>query len=176
LFNFVAVTERSEWTEESWSLTGDRGQCAADFAGWHEHIQMMIADSSTLNKWALMSREPMQQWSVGRCTLLGDACHPSLPFLAQGANMALEDGAVLARCLAAGDDAKAALLRYEALRVGRTSEIVRRSAENGKRSHSRTLTHKDEAEAYINAEWGKEKVEQRYDWLYGYDALSMQDA
>jgi salicylate hydroxylase len=173
LFNFVAVVERSDWTTESWIEAGSPEQCAADFAGWHDDVRTVITRATSLNKWALMSREPMERWSVGRCTLLGDACHPTLPFLAQGANMAIEDAIVLARCLAGIGDAEAALARYETLRIGRTSEIVRKSADNGRRTHNRVLSRSDEAEAYIAAEYSRDKVEPRYDWLYRYDALAV---
>jgi len=174
LLNFVAVTERSEWIAESWTQTGDPLQCAADFAGWHGHVRTMLGRAVVLTRSALMSREPMRRWSAGRCTLLGDACHPSLPFLAQGANMAIEDAAVLALCLtAAGADVAAALARYEALRIDRTTEVMRQSAENGQRSHSMILSRAEEAGAYIDAQWGNAKVEERYDWLYRYDALSV---
>jgi salicylate hydroxylase len=173
LFNFVAVVERSDWTTESWTQAGSPDQCAADFAGWHEDVLTVITRSTSLNKWALMSREPMERWSTGRCTLLGDACHPTLPFLAQGANMAIEDAAVMARCLADIDDAEEALARYEALRIERTSEIVRKSADNGRRTHNQVLSRSEDAEAYIAAEWSRDKVEPRYDWLYRYDALGV---
>ena len=87
--------------------------------------------------------------------------------------MAIEDAMVLARCLAGIDDTEAALSRYETLRIGRTSEIVRKSADNGRRTHSRALSRADEAEAYIAAEYSRDKVEPRYDWLYRYDALGV---
>jgi salicylate hydroxylase len=108
--------------------------------------------------------------------LLGDAAHPTLPFLAQGANMAIEDAAVMARCLDDGlrraGDLTAALRRFETLRWQRTADIVNRSADNATRFHNPRLADPAYAEAYIDSEWDSEKVRHRYDWLFAYDALS----
>ncbi len=174
LFNFVAVVENDEWRAESWTQRCSREECAADFVGWHEDIQTVIGAIEEPYKWALIGREPMQRWSVGRATLLGDACHPTLPFLAQGANMAIEDGFVLARCLDAyADDPQTALQYYEAARVERASRMVRGSAENGRRFHSNQLsTTTEEAQRYVDREWQGGIIEERYDWLYRYDATT----
>jgi salicylate hydroxylase len=173
LFNFVAVVERNDWLVESWTERGTAEECAADFVGWHEDIQAIIRKLDAPYKWALLGREPMERWSVGRATLLGDACHPTLPFLAQGAGMAIEDGYVLARCLEAyADDVPMALRRYEAARIERTSRIVRGSAENGRRFHNNVLSNAEQAEAYVSKEWQESSVEARYDWLFRYDATS----
>jgi salicylate hydroxylase len=174
LFNFVAVVERDDWTLESWTERGSRDECAADFVGWHEDIQTIIRELDQPYKWALIGREPMQRWSDGRVTLLGDACHPMLPFLAQGAGMAIEDGFVLARCLEAyASDPAKALLHYEAARVERTSRVVRGSAENGRRFHSNALSTTAEAQAYVDREWESNNIDERYDWLYRYDATTV---
>src|ERR1700748_3859606 len=109
----------------------------------------------------MLGREPLEHWSVGRVTLLGDACHPTLPFLAQGAGMAIEDGLVLARCLEAFDDVPTALIVYEKARVERTAGVVRGSAENGRRFHNGTLSNAAEAEHYVDVEWEPRKVEER---------------
>ncbi|MDB6052176.1 MAG: Salicylate 1-monooxygenase [Pseudomonas sp.] len=171
IFNFVAVVERSDWKVESWTERGSAKECAADFAGWHEDVQSMISKLDSPYKWALLGREPMQRWSIGRATLLGDACHPTLPFLAQGAGMAIEDGYVLARCLETyADNVPTALRRYEAARIERTSRVVHGSAENGRRFHSNVLSNAEEAEIYVTTEWQERRVEERYDWLFRYDA------
>src|SRR5712691_617109 len=101
LMNFVGALERADWQVESWSTRGTTEEMAADFAGWNEEVQTMIRNIETPYKWALMVRPPMERWTVGRASLLGDACHSMVPLLAQGANMAIEDGFVLARCLKA---------------------------------------------------------------------------
>ncbi|WP_216839384.1 FAD-dependent monooxygenase [Caulobacter sp. S45] len=173
LFNFVAVVERSDWQVESWTERGTNEECAADFAGWHQDIQTVISHLDQPYKWALLGRDPMDQWSVGRITLIGDACHPTLPFLAQGAVMAIEDGFILGRCMDAYDDVETALQHYERARIERTGKIVRGSAENAKRFHNHVLSNTAEAEAYVTREFEETKVEQRYDWLFRYDATSV---
>ena len=125
-------------------------------------------------KWALMGRAPMQRWGAGAVTLLGDACHPTLPFLAQGAMMAIEDGIVLARCMEASPgDPAAAFSQYESLRMGRTSQIVLKSAENARRFHNPALANADGAREYVTREWQPDKVSERYGWLFEYDALGI---
>ena len=135
LMNFAAFVERSDWTEESWSTAGTKAECRRDFAAWHPLIHTMIDKVDVPYKWALIGRDPMQSWVDGRFALLGDACHPTLPFLAHGAIMAIEDGVVLARCLEASSHAPdEALARYERLRLPRTTAIVLGSAANATRS------------------------------------------
>ncbi|WP_093220627.1 MULTISPECIES: FAD-dependent monooxygenase [unclassified Variovorax] len=169
LVNFVGIVERGDWTQESWTTAGTVAECAGDFAGWHEDVQTLIRSIETPYKWALMQREPMNRWSVGRVTLLGDACHPTLPFLAQGAAMAIEDGAMLARCIDAGAaDVERALVRYEQARTERTSRIVRGSSENARRFHNPALASAEGAVAYVDKEWSEARIRERYDWLFDY--------
>src|SRR3546814_14436859 len=135
---------------------------APDVRGWHEAVHAITRNIKVPYKWALLGRDPLPGWTEGRVTLLGEACHPTLPFLAQGANMALEDGIVLARCLEAyADDVQTALRRYEAARLERPARIVRGSAENTKRFHTHALADPAEAERYVGSEErrvGKEGV------------------
>jgi salicylate hydroxylase len=174
LMNFVGIVERTDWQVESWTERGSVEECLKDFERWHEDVQTLIRGIQQPYKWALLSRQPMTKWTIGRTTLLGDACHPTLPFLAQGAVMALEDGIVLARCLAANaEHPEAGLARYEALRLERTSRIVLGSAANAARFHNPLLADPVEASRYVDAEWNEQRVRERYEWLFSYDATAV---
>jgi salicylate hydroxylase len=171
LVNFVGAVEQQGWQVESWSEKGSHEACHTDFAGWHEDVHTLIGAIETPFKWALMGREPMPRWSYGRVTLLGDACHPTLPFLAQGAVMALEDGYILARCLEKWkSDPVSALQHYEQARMERTARVVNGSAANAKRFHNPQLAHAEGAEKYVDNEWSEAKVSERYDWMFSYNA------
>lgn len=172
--NFVGNVERDDWRVESWTARGTREECRADFKGWHEDIHRMIDGIETPYKWALMGRAPLERWSVGRVSLLGDACHPTLPAYAQGAAMALEDGFILARALqAAGGDIAQAVARYEGARKDRTAKVVHGSSENMQRFQNRTLAEPAGAQAYVDREWAEERVKQRYEWLFAYDVTAV---
>jgi len=169
LTNFVGIVEGSEWDVESWSCKGSLEDCLADFQGWDEDVQTMIRAIDVHYKWALMVREPIPNWTLGHVTLLGDAAHPTLPFLAQGAAMALEDGYVLARALEKQPgDIPAALAAYQSARLDRTARIVRGSNENAIRFHNPRLADAEGAVAYIEEQWEPTQVHQRYDWLFSY--------
>ena len=174
LMNFVATVERDDWTVESWMTEGSTKECLADFAGWHEDVQAMIATAPALFKWALMVRPPMERWSVGRVTLMGDACHPTLPFLAQGGVMALEDAVVLGRCVTENrDDPALAFHRYELARIAVTRRKVLGAQANTARFHNPALATDEGARAYIDAEWSQRANQDRYDWMFREDVTSM---
>ena len=174
LMNFVGIVERRDWQVESWSSKGTTEELAADFNGWHGDVQSLIAAIDTPYKWALKLRQPLAQWTRSRVTLLGDACHPTLPMLAQGAVQAIEDGYVLGRALAEIDDVEDALRRYQAARQPRTTRMVLGSAENAARFHNPELADPAGAQAYVTREWSEDRVRQRYDWLFSYQVDTVQ--
>ena len=153
-----------------WSTRGSTEECADDFAGWHDDIHDLIRSTSSLYKWALMVRELMERWSVGRVTLLGDGCHP---ILAQSAVMAIEDGFTLARCCERWpDDVATAFDRYERASSERTRATVLGSAANVRRFHNPALADPVGAKGYIVREWSRASITSRYEWLFTYDVLS----
>jgi salicylate hydroxylase len=124
LVNLVAFAPAGDYTTESWTATATVEEFLAEFDGWDPRLTALIRAAGTPGRWALLDREPLPRWSEGAVTLLGDAAHPMFPFFGQGAAQAIEDAAVLARCLADGrDDPAAALKRYEGLRIPRTTRL-----------------------------------------------------
>ena len=172
LMNFVGVVERSGWETESWTAKGTHDECAADFAGWHPDVHALIDHIDVHYRWALMSRPPMERWSSGRVVLMGDACHPMLPFMAQGAVMAIEDAVILARCLAAHrDDHDAAFAAYEAARVARANRCVVAAERNREIFHNDRLMDREDAARYVSLQWNEARVRERYHWLFSFDAV-----
>jgi|SRR5450756_2508905 len=122
--NLVAMAPAGAYSTESWTATATVGELLAEFAGWDPRLTGLIQAAATPGRWALLDRQPLRQWSYGPVTLLGDAAHPMLPFFAQGTAQAIEDAAVLARCLTEDQaDPAAALRRYEADRLPRATRL-----------------------------------------------------
>lgn len=139
LVNYVAFSQRDQWAEESWSVQADVAEVQREFADFAPEVQAILAavPPGQCFRWGLFDRTPLPRWTKGRATLLGDAAHPMTPFLAQGAVMAIEDGMVLARCLAATADWREGLERYEAARRERGTLVMLESHVNARRMYSR---------------------------------------
>lgn len=169
LVNFVGVVEQRGWEVESWTERGSKAELIAAFGSWHEPVHEIVqaADPAGCYRWALFDRKPMHRWGRGNMTLLGDACHPTLPFLAQGGCMAIEDAAVLGECLAGEMSVGVALQRYESLRRGRTARIQQISRVN------KSLYHLPDPAAWVR-DLGAPMVvghfSRRLDGLFAYDA------
>lgn len=165
--NCVCVVEKSAWQSESWVERGSLTELQADFRGWHPTIQQLLeqADEESLFKWGLFDRAPMSAWGVNRVSLLGDACHPTLPFMAQGAAMAIEDAAVLTNCLSSHLNPVVALQHYENLRKKRTATVQRGSRRNAKVFHLSGLA------AWLRNRAAAQAGNRTMDSLYQYDPL-----
>jgi salicylate hydroxylase len=169
LLNFVGLVETDEVSEESWTAKFPWERFKADFAGWHADVQTIIdaADRDGCYRWSLHYRPVITNWSTRRATLLGDSVHPTLPYLAQGACMAIEDGAVLTRALDHADSIPDALQLYQRNRIDRTVRIVNQSTANRALFHLRTVDG-------IRASFAKrDEGADRNTWLYSYNPLTV---
>ena len=175
LVNFVAVVEKDGWKHESWTDRVDPAQVRMAFEGWHRQVQGILAAADDAFVWALFDRPPLGHWSTGRVTLLGDACHPMVPFMAQGAAQAIEDAAALAACLVRGPlDVGAALHHYEQLRIPRTALLQAMSARNKVRLHlpdGQAQRDRDARMASGTTDWSFRAI----DWIYKHDAGVVDD-
>jgi len=169
LLNFVGLVETDEVSEESWTAKFPWERFKADFQGWHADVRTIIdaADKEGCYRWSLYYRRAIRNWSTRRATLLGDAVHPTLPYLAQGACMAIEDGAVLTRALDQADSIPDALQLYQRNRVDRTVRIVNQSTANRMLFHLRTV---DEIRALFAK---RDEGADRNAWLYSYNPLTV---
>jgi salicylate hydroxylase len=170
LLNFVGLVETDEISEESWTAKYPWEKLKTDFAGWNEKIQTIIdtADRDKCFRWSLHYRPPIDRWSTARATLLGDSAHATLPYLAQGACMAIEDGAVLTRTLGMRDNVTDALRLYERNRIDRTARIVCQSDAN------RTLFHMHSMEEIRERFSRRDEGADRNAWLYSYNPLTVE--
>jgi len=173
LVNFVAVEERADWIAEGWTQGADPGDLRGAFAGWGGAAGALIGAVEDCFLWGLFDHAPLKDWTAGRLALLGDACHPMLPFLAQGAAMGLEDAWVLAAALDGADDPAAGLAAYVAARRGRAARVQRAAARNGRVFHLGPGL-RGPAQAVLGAAsalapgW----LAGRFDWLYGEDVTA----
>ncbi|MEM9105053.1 MAG: FAD-dependent monooxygenase [Pseudomonadota bacterium] len=170
LLNFVAPVETAIPSEESWTTKEDWAMLKSDFEGWHKDLQTVIdqTDRDACYRWALNIREPATNWHTRRAVLIGDAAHATLPFLAQGAAMALEDAAVLDRLLAQDTDVPSALARFQAARRERTTRIVQ-----GANKMSRMFHLESEPALKEGMAKGADVARDRDNWLYNYNPITV---
>jgi salicylate hydroxylase len=171
LLNFVANVERDSWTRESWSERGNPDDLRAAFAAWDPKLRAILDGVEETFIWGIFDRAPLAQWSTGRVTLLGDACHPMQPHMAQGAAQALEDGLALTTCLQQSGDIASALARYERLRKPRTAHVQSLATANKTRFHLPDGPEQAARDAAMTA-GGTDWSLQAIGWLYGYDAAA----
>lgn len=168
LLNFVGCVERP-WEEESWTANRPWHELDEDYAGWHPIVRAAIenADRDQCYRWALNNRKPVETWVTHRIALLGDAVHPTLPYMAQGAAMAIEDAAVLARALDLDAALADRLTIYERHRAPRTARVVDESTQMGE------LYHISDAAEMRKAFKDRNIAASRNNWLYPYDPLTV---
>ena len=150
---FTTSQPEPDFQVESWSATGDVNELRDAFSEFHDDVRSVLGACQAVHKWAIFERDPLPTWNDGNVTLMGDACHPMTPYMAQGAANALEDAVVLSRCLEGGglEDIPSAFQRFEAARKPRTTKV-------------QATSHKNE--------FMREKTDP--DWVYGYDAWSVE--
>lgn len=167
LVNVVAITPAGDWRTESWTADGQISSLLAEFEHWDKRLGRLIASATATKRWALYDRDPLERWTAGCVGLLGDAAHPMLPFLAQGAAQAIEDAAVLAACLRDTDRGSVAqaLRRYEAIRRPRASQVQIMSRGREVRNHLPDGTEQQKRDS----EFATSDPLRQSAWLYGHD-------
>ena len=166
LVNFVAIVPAGDWRAESWTADGEIPDLMREFEGWDDRLRQLIRSASETKRWAMYDRAPLDKWTGGRVTLLGDAAHAMLPFFAQGAAQAIEDAVVLADCLrnADSDSAAGALLRYEAIRRPRATQVQEMSRGREVQNHLPDGPEQEQRDArFANGDPLRQSA-----WLYGH--------
>lgn len=172
--NLVAVQERAAWADEGWSHRDDPDNLRAAFAEFTGSARTLLAEVSEVGLWGLFRHPVAPVWHRGGVAILGDAAHPTLPFLAQGANLALEDAWVLADCLAAEADRDQALARYQARRRDRAERVIGAANGNAWKYHLRSAPLRGAAHLALRlgGRLAPERMVRRFDWLYGHDVTA----
>ena len=168
LINLVAVEERDDWAEEGWHHPDDPANLRRAFDGFAGRVPEMLAAVTEVNLWGLHRHPVAQKWYAQNVAMLGDAAHPTLPFLAQGANMALEDAWVLTDAAIKGGNWMAA---YQSRRMARVKKVIEAANTNAWRYHlkpgaMRGLAHRG---LQLGSKLAPSRMIGAYDWLYGYD-------
>ncbi|MFF3311528.1 FAD-dependent monooxygenase [Streptomyces sp. NPDC002952] len=168
IVHFSAVGASNDARTGSFSSPDEMNELATGFADWHEEVRRVVTAAGSVTRWGVFDRDLADRYVTGRIALLGDAAHPTLPYLSQGANQALEDAVTLARCLWEADPARLApaLHRYQSLRRPRTAEVHRRA-----RDLARTFHLPDGQEQTDRDREMRDRQEPEHlSWLYGFDA------
>jgi salicylate hydroxylase len=171
--NLVCISPEDSWESESWTEQGTMEDLYSRFEGWSsDFLSLLGRVEEPVFRWALYDREPLEQWGIGTTTLLGDACHPMLPFMAQGSCQAIEDAVVLARCLSdvSTSDAVSALRRYEDARQGRTAQVQTSSLMNRDLFHMVDGQEQRDRDMIFSISPPGMSI---LDWVYEYDALTI---
>jgi salicylate hydroxylase len=170
LYNVVAIVEQ-DWRDDGWRTPGDIEDVLAAYVGWSPTLRAILAKGADVYKWALLDRDIPPAWSTGRVALLGDACHAMLPYLAQGAAMAIEDAWVLADELSTDAEVPHALNRYQAARDRRARRVQTTAARNGRFYHanSRGPRYVRDTTLRVLGSIGGSVFLARFDWLYNLD-------
>ena len=171
--NLVCISPEDSWESESWTEQGTMEDLYSRFEGWSpDFLSLLGRVEEPIFRWALYDREPLEQWGLGTTTLLGDACHPMLPFMAQGSCQAIEDAVVLARCLSdvGTSDAVSALRRYEDARQGRTAQVQTSSLMNRDLFHMVDGQEQQDRDLIFSISPPGMSI---LDWVYEYDALAI---
>lgn len=169
--NVVAVEERAEWAAESWSQTDDADNLRRAFAGFDAEVHRILSQADAPGVWGLFRHPVAARWYGKGLALLGDAAHPTLPFLAQGANMAMEDAWVLADALARADDMDSGLAAYQARRKARVTRVINAASKNARNYHLAPGPFRFAAHTALGllSRVSPGQMLARFDWLYGHD-------
>ena len=170
LVNLVAVQEQRSWVDESWSHKDDPDNLRRAFASFGGAARDLLSDVREVGFWGLFRHPVAEKWHAGQAVLLGDAAHPTLPFMAQGANMALEDAYVLADCLQRAETLEGALTRYQSRRRDRVSKVVDTASGNAWRYHLRPpVSWPAHMVMRAMSQWTPQKMVSQFDWIYRHD-------
>ena len=169
--NIVAVQQRPQWVAESWSQTDSAQSLQQTFADFGSDVTTLLGKVNTVHLWGLFRHPIAPVWHRDGVVLLGDAAHPTLPFLAQGANMALEDAWALGRCLSGAGSLDAGLASYHSMRVDRTTRVVQAANKNSWKYHIafKPLQAAAHAVMWLGGAIAPQRMIGQFDWLYGYD-------
>ena len=174
--NVVAVEERRAWAAESWSQTDDADALRKAFSGFDAEVHQILSQAKDPGLWGLFRHPVASRWYGQNCAILGDAAHPTLPFLAQGANMALEDAWVLADALASATSIDDGLAEYQSRRQKRVTRVIDAASKNARNYHLSPGPFRFAAHTALNAlsRYAPRRMLGRFDWLYGYDVTRPQ--